>query len=127
MGSADYLALGKWNVICDRCGVKRKNDQVRKEWTGLIVCIDKCWEERHPQDFVRSKPDDTSVPFTRPEKTDIFVDVTYSCSGEDEVYITQQHITAVGSGNLYIGKGRSVGPINTGTATVIVRCQWIIT
>lgn len=86
MGSADYLKLGSWNVICDRCGVKRKADQVRKEWTGLIVCSDKCWEPRHPQDFVRSKPDDQSVPFTRPEKTDQFVAVNYNTTSG-----TQEH------------------------------------
>ena len=127
MGSADYLKFGSWNVICDRCGVKRKHDQVRKEWTGLIVCSEKCWEPRHPQNFVRAVRDDQSVPFTRPEATDIFVSVTYSCDGEDEITISQQQITATGSGTLYIGKGRSVGPISVVSATVVVRCQWIIT
>lgn len=76
-GPADYLQFGKWNVICQRCGVKFKNDEVEKEWTGLIVCKKKCFETRHPQDFVRSLPDDQTVPFTSPPPTDIVVDVTY--------------------------------------------------
>ena len=76
-GPADYLEFGKWNVICQRCGVKYKNDEVEREWTGLLVCKVKCFDTRHPQDFVRSKPDDTSVPYTSPPPTDIDVDVTY--------------------------------------------------
>ena len=63
--------LGKWLVICDRCGFKKTNDQVRKEWTGLIVCADTCWEPRHPQEFVRPRPDEQKVAFTRPEPTDV--------------------------------------------------------
>lgn len=71
------LELGKWNVICDRCGFKFKSDEVMQEWTGLIVCRKKCFETRHPQDFVRPVKDDQSVPFTRPEAPDQFVSVTY--------------------------------------------------
>ena len=76
-GPADYLEFGKWNVICQRCGVKYKNDEVEQEWTGLLVCKKKCFENRHPQDFVRGVPDDQSVPYTSPEPTDVYVDVTY--------------------------------------------------
>ena len=54
---------GKWLVICDRCGIRKKSDQVRKEWTGLIVCAEKCWEPRNTQDFVRAVKDDQSVAF----------------------------------------------------------------
>jgi hypothetical protein len=73
---------GQWNVICDQCGVQRKSDQVTKRWDGYIVCKTSvrpgCFEFRHPQDFVRSIPDNTSVPFTRPNPaTDTFVDVDY--------------------------------------------------
>lgn len=32
-----------------------------------------CWEERHPQDFLRVRGDDPSVPWTRPEAEDQFV------------------------------------------------------
>ena len=80
MGSADYLKWGLWNVICDRCGVKRKSDEVKKEWTGLIVCRDKCFEERHPQDLIRAVPDETEVPFSRPEAPDVFIEpaINYS-------------------------------------------------
>jgi hypothetical protein len=83
MGSS-YLQLGTWNVICDQCGVKRKADQVCKRWDGLVVCTPAtrpgCFEHRQPQDFVRARIDDQTVPFKRPESTDQFVDVTYIAS-----------------------------------------------
>lgn len=77
----DKLIIGDWNVICDQCGVKRKASQVTKRWDGLMVCKTEvrpgCFEHRHPQDFVRTVIDNQSVPFTRPEPADTFIDVTY--------------------------------------------------
>ena len=43
-------------------------------WDGLRVHKD-FWEPRHPQDFVRSRPDDQSVRDARPEGEDQFSDV----------------------------------------------------
>jgi hypothetical protein len=63
---------GSYNVICDRCGFKYKHFELRKEWTGLMVC-NKCWETRHPQDFVRGVADQQAVPISRPESTDVFL------------------------------------------------------
>lgn len=68
-------------VLCDRCGFKKWNHEVRKEWQGLLVCSDTCWEPRHPQDFVTGKPDRQAIPDPRPESTDVFLnpgDVTES-------------------------------------------------
>ncbi len=73
--------LGKWLVVCDRCGFKRMSDEVTKTWDNLIVCKPTvkqgCFETRHPQDFVRAVKEDTSVPFTRPQPTDLTTDVSY--------------------------------------------------
>lgn len=66
MGGADYYAHGQWNALCDRCGFKFKSSQLRKEWTGLRTCRN-CWEPRHPQDFVRGKADDQTIPWSRPD------------------------------------------------------------
>ena len=75
-------SLGKWLCICQRCGRKRVNDEVAKEpRTNLLVCKDTCWEAVHPQEFVRSRPDEQKVPFTAPEPTDTFVEVTYADVG----------------------------------------------
>src|SRR5690606_20985097 len=77
-----YFRKGSWNVICDRCGEKFKSNQVKKEWTRLMVCSD-CWETRHLQDFMRVPPDDMSVPFVRPRQPDHFVGPPYDPTGSN--------------------------------------------
>lgn len=52
-------------VTCDRCGFTIYGSESKKTWDGLIVCPDD-WEPRHPQDFVRAKPDNQSVADARP-------------------------------------------------------------
>lgn len=64
---------GKHLVICDRCGFKKLSDEVRKEWTGLIVCRDTCWEPKHPQLLTRAVRDNQAVRDARPEPTDHFL------------------------------------------------------
>lgn len=68
----DEFRHGSWNVICQRCGFKYKNTQVLKEWTGLRVCK-KCYDPRHPQDFVQGKEDRQAPPWVSPEPDDNFV------------------------------------------------------
>ncbi len=36
-------ASNERNAICDRCGFRYKFYNLKKEWTGLMVC-DGCWE-----------------------------------------------------------------------------------
>lgn len=43
--------------ICDRCGFKYDLSQLRKEWTGLMVC---------PPDY-DPRPADTRPPAVKPE------------------------------------------------------------
>jgi len=68
--------LGRWKVVCDRCGFHYHNTQLRLEWTGLRVChgpgTNNCWEPRHPQDYVRGVRDGQSPPWTRPEPDPIY-------------------------------------------------------
>jgi hypothetical protein len=66
-----------WLAICDRCGFKKQSSELRKEWTGLMVCADTCFEARHPQDFVRGVPDKQAPPWVRPEPADVFVTSYY--------------------------------------------------
>jgi hypothetical protein len=68
----NYLVLGKWNVVCDRCGFKFKNDQLKKEWTGLMVCHT-CWEPRHPQTLIKVPEECIGVPWSRPEPDEVYV------------------------------------------------------
>ena len=72
----NYFKSGSWNITCDRCSKKTKADEIKKEWTGFLVCPS-CFETRHPQDFVRARLDKISVPFTRPRPVDVFVIVDY--------------------------------------------------
>ena len=69
--SKNYYSPGEWNIICDSCGRKIKSSHARHRWDGFIVC-DSCFEYRHPQDLIRTKPDKQTVPFSRPRSTDTF-------------------------------------------------------
>lgn len=74
MKNQNKLSHGDWNAICDRCGFKYKASDLKKEWTGLRVC-GACFDERHPQDFVKGVKDTQQVPWSRPEQTDSFLTV----------------------------------------------------
>lgn len=75
MSNANYLKRGDHNVICDICGFKYKASQLMKQWDGLRVCRED-YSPRHPQEFVRGKKDDQSVPWTRGEGTDVETDTS---------------------------------------------------
>lgn len=72
----NYFKSGAWNVICDVCGRKFKNTDVRKRWDGLVVCSND-WESRHVADFIRVKPEKNNVKDPRPEQADTFRTVIY--------------------------------------------------
>lgn len=73
----NYFVSGDWNLICDSCGKKIKASEARQRWDGFMVCKED-YEQRHPQDFVRTKQDKISVPFTRPRPPDVFISVPYN-------------------------------------------------
>jgi len=66
MGKADYLSLGDWNALCDVCGFKFKASMLKFRWDNLYTCP-RCWEERHPQDFIRGVQDIQTPPWVRPD------------------------------------------------------------
>jgi len=66
---------GEWVTICDVCGRKFRNQELRQRWDGLKTCNDD-WETRQPQDFVRGVADYQAPVWTRPEASDQFVPVT---------------------------------------------------
>jgi hypothetical protein len=88
-----YLELGKWNVICDRCSFEFKNDELRKEWTGLMVCCN-CYETRHPQTLIKVPEEQIAVPWSRPEPADVFMDPYIQTDGG---YIALDITTELGS------------------------------
>ena len=66
MSRSDGWVPGDWNAVCFICGSKMKASQLKKHWKGYYTC-EKDWEPRHPQDFVRAAPDNTSIPWSQPE------------------------------------------------------------
>lgn len=68
----DSFILGDSNAICDCCGFKFKQSQLRKRWDGAMVCS-KDWETRHPQDLVKARPERSIVKDARPEPEPRFV------------------------------------------------------
>lgn len=66
--AGDEFILGDSNAICDVCGWKYKQSQLRKRWDGAMVCS-KDWEPRHPQDNIKIRPERNNViePRMEPE------------------------------------------------------------
>lgn len=95
----DYFVGGEWNFRCDRCYTKLKSSQARFEWDGLIVC-GRCFEFRHPQDYVRGKDDNQGVPWSRPGGPDFFVENT---PGISTTVVTVPAENGVGGGNFTLG------------------------
>jgi len=71
VGRADYFKAGDWNIHCQECWEKYKATQIRKRWDGFWVCY-RCWEPRHPQDFIRGIPDRQNVPFSTSDPAFIY-------------------------------------------------------
>lgn len=83
MGQSDYLAEHQWNVLCHVCGFKKKSSEIRKQWDGILACLE-CYTPRHEQDFIRGRRDRQKVPFSNPQSQtptfvtgDIYVDDSF--------------------------------------------------
>lgn len=90
-GNKDYLDLGNWNALCDVCGFKFKASELRRRWDGFMCCASD-WEQRHPQDLIRLKPDKQAVPWARPVPTDTFR-TTYLITDSGDTILTQADLT----------------------------------
>ena len=66
------FATGKFaKGICDRCGFGYPLLELRKEWTGLLVCIEECYEEKHPQLFpIHTTTDKEALRDPRPARVE---------------------------------------------------------
>mgnify|MGYP003350678160 CR=1 FL=1 len=72
MGQADFLRVGDYNAICDVCGRKFKFSRLRQKWDNTWAC-EQDWEPRQPQDYLRGIPDNMSVPLSRPDPPNSFI------------------------------------------------------
>lgn len=79
-----YYKTGSANAICDVCGLKYKLDELRKRWDGVWVC-DADYEERHPQEFIRSKPDTNKMVIVKPRPPLVFVTMQCTIQGRSGV------------------------------------------
>ena len=70
----DTYRPGGFYRMCARCGFKKRNWDTVKDWDGLFVCRDTCFDGEHPQDHVKAKADRIRVPDPRPEPTDNFLE-----------------------------------------------------
>lgn len=55
---------GDWNAVCDICGFNFKASKLKENWKGQRVCKED-FEGRHPQQFVRSRPEKISTDWSR--------------------------------------------------------------
>lgn len=69
--SKNYYVSGGFNLICDVCGKKIKAHEAKHRWDGLMVC-GADYEQRHPQDLVKVRQDNFTIPFSRPRPVDNF-------------------------------------------------------
>lgn len=85
----NFYEPGQWNVICDRCGFKKKAKDLRAEWTGLMVCVG-CLDSRHPQTLIDIPKDNPSTPWARPESADVFTGPALIITTEDGLYLSTE-------------------------------------
>ena len=89
---------GDWNVICDKCGMKRYASECRLNWQNLFVC-QQCYEPRHPQDFVVGIPDIQTVEIARPDRIQTTASTTVKVAGS----INDRTIDLTSTSNIYDG------------------------
>lgn len=69
-------------MVCQVCGFKYKNIDMKLRWDNVWCCPDD-WELRQPQDFVRGVADQMSPPYTNPEPPNLFInDFIYDTYGD---------------------------------------------
>ncbi len=84
---------GSYNALCDICGFKFKNTELSKRWDGLMVCR-RDNELRHPQELIRPVPDQTKLPWTRPDPAKVSADIT-AANQSDIVTSTDTYVAPV--------------------------------
>jgi hypothetical protein len=63
-----------WKVTCHRCGCWFPSTEIKKEWTGLLVC-ETCFETRHPQTLIKVRTETQFPDFVSMDGTDTFTGV----------------------------------------------------
>ena len=61
-----------WKFSCHRCGFWFPSTEIKKEWTGLLVC-EACWEPRHPQTLIKVHGEKAFPDIVSKDGTDTFI------------------------------------------------------
>lgn len=85
--NSNYYKRGAYNVICDSCGFKFKNGELRERWDG-VMCCSECWTPRQPQDLIRARKENLQLPYVRPRPADEFIPINYTAVPVDYVTVT---------------------------------------
>jgi hypothetical protein len=105
MANRNYFKPGAhYNVICDSCGFKFKDNELRQRWDGFMVCKP-CWTPRQPQDFLRARTENLQLPYSRPRPADQFI----------QFYTVNLTDTVTGVDN--VGVSKSIIPVDSSTGT----------
>lgn len=108
---------GRHWVLCQRCGLDYYDNEIKKEWTGALVCKS-CWEPRHPQDFVRGRRDRISAPM--PVNPDSLINQT-AAEGSTNPLQSTFNISEIAIGtipNQSYDSGTTISTITGGGATI---------
>jgi len=62
-----------WKFSCLRCGFWYPSTEIRKEWTGLLVCTS-CFEPRHEQTLIKVHGEKAFPDIVSKDGTDTFVE-----------------------------------------------------
>jgi len=91
---------GDWNVICEKCGMKRKASTMRLNFYEQLVCYPECWEWQHPQELVEGIEDDQTVPIARPDIVSTQGSTTVKVAGiKGDTSIDVNSITGISDGD----------------------------
>lgn len=61
-----------WKATCHRCGFWYPSTEIKKEWTGLLVCPP-CWEPRHEQTLIKIRGEQAFPDFVSKDGPDTFL------------------------------------------------------
>lgn len=118
----NYLKLGTWNAVCDRCGFYFKADQLKKEWTDLMVC-EGCFETKHPQLMIRVPKEEIAPPWVRPEPTDSFLsEPDYGLN-----FTADPNGGLIGVGNITVVMTATTSPTAIARSSLVTRFVWTFT
>lgn len=78
--SGTWWEQGQYDAICDVCGFSFKSGKLKKRYDGMMVCAED-WEARHPLERTVSIRSPATLPWTRPEPADTFIEANF-CTPE---------------------------------------------